>query len=729
MWVAWGTRWPQMGVPRPATVLIGARGLHSSLSVPKKQTKTRTSATRKDTVVKTPRKEKRRAKDKNKTQSSATKAETKLDDDADTDAKSDEKQKRATTKDTGSARTNSNTRATSFLFGDEAQKARVVRLEMCEKEAEHGLRFGTLSSSDVRIKPVKPLRPMEVATLAHGLDRVLFNPGIHWLRDKRTGIYNFDPHLRSVLDVDLFDYSALPPYLTSSRDPELLEITKKQKMKYCGSTSSMTGLLSHCYFLLSRWKEPEMGGFSPSFSDMSSGFSEGAKLPVSIKLQYQPGGFYAVDADKGSDGETDNTNYVLTSLGKSLEKFLTASPQEYAKYERVNSWKLTEKERTQKEAYHYAKTDRFLLRSQLDCQDPRLPNKTFDLKTRAVVSIRNDRANYAEGSGYQIQHARGLWESFEREYWDMVRAAFLKYNFQVRIGHMDGIFVAYHNTAQIFGFQYISLEEMNMRLFGSNEMGDMAYHMSLGLLERILDTATECIPNETLSITMETRPGSGSMSVIVEASSSPQVLQLDIEMDRYVNEALVRGPVDLAQFHGPKSASQLEDMLHGRHEDDLSKLDWHVDYCITPRHDLSEDQVHANLKDIRQRQRAMRTLCLPNVAMLNEREAYRIEVLGKRPDALKRFLEEREDGTAIGMPLAPGQHTTRELIEKQNTIPLDEAPKKVPTTPVRWLRYPDMTVKRVRELSRQGHDKHQQETKTTAFQKPKVYQSKRQAHT
>lgn len=33
---------------------------------------------------------------------------------------------------------------------------------------------------------------------------------------------------------------------------------------------------------------------------------------------------------------------------------------------------------------------------------------------------------------------------------------------------MDGVFVAYHNTARVFGFQYISLEEMDARLFGQD---------------------------------------------------------------------------------------------------------------------------------------------------------------------------------------------------------------------------------------------------------------------
>lgn len=72
-----------------------------------------------------------------------------------------------------------------------------------------------------------------------------------------------------------------------------------------------------------------------------------------------------------------------------------------------------------------------MMRSQLDCQDPRLPRQTFDLKTRAVVAVRSDRANWVEASGYQIRHSHGLMESFEREYFDMIRAAFLKYSFQV----------------------------------------------------------------------------------------------------------------------------------------------------------------------------------------------------------------------------------------------------------------------------------------------------------
>ena len=40
-------------------------------------------------------------------------------------------------------------------------------------------------------------------------------------------------------------------------------------------------------------------------------------------------------------------------------------------------------------------TDNFVMRSQLDCQDRRLPGTgVFDIKTRACISLRMDILNY-----------------------------------------------------------------------------------------------------------------------------------------------------------------------------------------------------------------------------------------------------------------------------------------------------------------------------------------------
>ena len=68
------------------------------------------------------------------------------------------------------------------------------------------------------------------------------------------------------------------------------------------------------------------------------------------------------------------------------------------------------------------------MRSQLDCHDSRLPGTgVFDIKTRAVLPIRMDILNYEENSGYQIRSQYGIMESFEREYYDLIRSGFLKY--------------------------------------------------------------------------------------------------------------------------------------------------------------------------------------------------------------------------------------------------------------------------------------------------------------
>ena len=62
---------------------------------------------------------------------------------------------------------------------------------------------------------------------------------------------------------------------------------------------------------------------------------------------------------------------------------------------------------------------------------------------------------------------------------------------------MDGVMVAYHNTERIFGFQYISRDEMDERLFGPTPgIGDKVFNHSVKLLEAILDEATQFFPEQ-----------------------------------------------------------------------------------------------------------------------------------------------------------------------------------------------------------------------------------------
>jgi len=137
------------------------------------------------------------------------------------------------------------------------------------------------------------------------------------------------------------------------------------------------------------------------------------------------------------------------------------------------------------------------MRSQLDCHDPRLPGTgVFDLKTRAVLPVRMDIMNYKQHSTYLIRALQGEVESFEREYHDLMRSAFLKYSFQARIGNMDGILVAHHNTARIFGFRYVPLSEMDACLFGGEDRGEVVFEKCVLLLEEILMEVIRPFPGQ-----------------------------------------------------------------------------------------------------------------------------------------------------------------------------------------------------------------------------------------
>lgn len=57
--------------------------------------------------------------------------------------------------------------------------------------------------------------------------------------------------------------------------------------------------------------------------------------------------------------------------------------------------------------------------------------------------------------------------------------------------------VTYHNTERIFGFQYISLDEMDERLFGPTVgLGNKVFHHCVSLLEEIIEEASLCFPEQ-----------------------------------------------------------------------------------------------------------------------------------------------------------------------------------------------------------------------------------------
>ncbi|KAI0250740.1 mitochondrial protein Pet127-domain-containing protein [Lactifluus subvellereus] len=402
--------------------------------------------------------------------------------------------------------------------------------------------------------PPSPQSP--IATLAHGLERVLFNPGVQWLQDPRSQVYSFTTWLEKIVPVKNFAFERLTSFLPSSRDQDLYVVAQREGRKYAGSTSSMSGLLSQLYYLISGDKPVDTSNLSKSFRTQPQTFTPGQRGAASVILNYRNGVYLidsAGDAVPGLSGKN-----VLTWMGTLLEKFLTHSPSEFLRLTRSSDDPTAMAEGPKREAYRYAKSDKFILRSQLDCFDHRLPGTgVFDIKTRAVMTIRHDLLNFEENSGYQIRTVQGLVESFEKEYYDLIRSAFLKYSFQARIGNMDGVFVAYHNTKRIFGFQYIPLSEMDARLFGESAVGDAVFEKCLLLLEVVLEEATRELPYQSIRLTAEKLEGDNNLRVFLEPAEwdeelhgSKPVIQLDVSTKSYIGEMAASGSnaVDRSNF-------------------------------------------------------------------------------------------------------------------------------------------------------------------------------------
>lgn len=179
----------------------------------------------------------------------------------------------------------------------------------------------------------------------------------------------------------------------------------------------------------------------------------------------------------------------------------------------------------------------------MDCHDPRLPKKSFDLKTRATLPIRMDIGNYRDYLTYKLIRPFGLYESFEREFFDLCRSALLKYNFQVRIGDMDGIMIAYHNTTEIFGFQYLSRSEMDEILYGNVATGDSVFKMILKLYDQVLENIIILYRNdEPIKLTFALNKDGSKLTIFTESedeaalnSSEKSLNQFVLTVSNYIN--------------------------------------------------------------------------------------------------------------------------------------------------------------------------------------------------
>ncbi|KAI9297507.1 Pet127-domain-containing protein [Neoconidiobolus thromboides FSU 785] len=378
-----------------------------------------------------------------------------------------------------------------------------------KKNDMEGIQFSKMNSRNFKLKSMKQNAIKDLPRLKFGLDRALFNPGVTYLQDPNSKVYNFDPYLESILDIDEFNFDKIQGYIPAGEDELLQQIAAKNDKKYIATTSSITRLLCHISFVITNWRTIDTSTLGSEFSKMTKRYSRTLTCPCSIVLEPHENGVYSINSDKSME----NGDSVLSKLGQLMERMLTQEPSVFSKYSQSSNSSVEEIEKNS--IYNYSFYDKFALRSQLDCIHPWLPKKVFDLKTRAALPIRLDKENYKDYLGYQIKYLNGKMQSFEREYYDLMRSAFMKYNYQVRIGNMDGCMVAYHNTSQIFGFQYISLKEMDEKLFGNSILADQTFGNSVQLLQQILDRITFDYPNKKLIVTLKSLQDSLILDIFV----------------------------------------------------------------------------------------------------------------------------------------------------------------------------------------------------------------------
>lgn len=331
--------------------------------------------------------------------------------------------------------------------------------ERFEQTAAKKIVAESVSVSDTSLEQAYNLEKSKIPKLAHNLDRALFSPGVHFFQDPRTRVYNFPPYLKKIINYRDFNFEAISAFQTVSKDARLLQASNECNKHYYSSTSSMTSTLIQFYFLLNNYHPAKVTRFQfPQFSGLITELP--ASLVVIPKGKNEKTGktVYAMESDKSYDNEI-----LLSAMGHCLEALLTTEEHEFDKY-RLDTDAVLSDDDKPANVYNYATYGDFLMRSQLDCYDERLPgNGTFDLKTRAACSVRyNSGLPTVESNEYQIWKLSGQFESFEKEFKDLITTgALLKYAFQARIGQMDGIYVAYHNVNTFFGFQYLPLSEID----------------------------------------------------------------------------------------------------------------------------------------------------------------------------------------------------------------------------------------------------------------------------
>lgn len=372
--------------------------------------------------------------------------------------------------------------------------------------------------------------------LSKDLRKVLDTPGpdiVHF--DAPDGTPRFPEYFRQIRHVDDIDHSRFGDFTTSSRDVKLAQLARHQGATILGSTSSVTTMCVQMHLLMmgdwlpeeqyQRWAKKKRQNGKPQVgfvrNKMSNRLARVLCKPSGAMLRQRPGGVWGVDALPSSDKPQ---NEVLIKLGRQMESMLTMEPQEFDDKLLIDSVVDPNEPLEGQDAYSYAKIDSTILRSQLDVLGTQLKGrkKVLDLKTRAVLPVRLNPSEYEQYQTYRLETLKGEYHSYEREQNDIFRTILLKYAFQAKIGDMNGILLAYHNTKEVFGFQHMDINYMDSKLFGDTRRGEVAFKLYMQMYDRLLTFVTGRFPDQPALKVLawaEAVNGPRQLKVFVETAS------------------------------------------------------------------------------------------------------------------------------------------------------------------------------------------------------------------
>eukprot|EP00826_Nyctotherus_ovalis_P059068 TRINITY_DN8182_c0_g2_i8.p1 TRINITY_DN8182_c0_g2~~TRINITY_DN8182_c0_g2_i8.p1 ORF type:complete len:588 (-),score=151.59 TRINITY_DN8182_c0_g2_i8:53-1816(-) len=333
------------------------------------------------------------------------------------------------------------------------------------------------------------LEGVPIPRLCNGLERVAKSHGLI-NRDCLSSVVksNVTDFYKSLPTPEEIDNEMIGEYIPPSKDKLLFSIAEKCGAQYMLSTSTVTSLLAHIDYLITNFRSPLFSQLSHEYVDEPLKYIISARKPstgYATVVNAMPR-VIAIDSDSGF---LDESSLIFLRMGRYLELMITQNQSDFnRKFLLKNKSRRLPGDRPVPDYHSFLKAGKMLLRSQIDAgivEGDFL--KKVEIKTRAIMAQRYDAEFYKNYLDYRLRTSIGLYESYEREYYDLIRSAFNKYLHQMMIGGMDGVLVAYHNTQEIFGFEYLDRWHLEKRMYGSQEFARICFKTGLALLQNIFE--------------------------------------------------------------------------------------------------------------------------------------------------------------------------------------------------------------------------------------------------